>query len=573
MNRLDIQPKHEVSCFVTLVGKDGSEFRASRDELSAASPFFSTLFNSDMKENKEGIIRLDHITDTVMRDVLEFLQSGSVEITPDNAQDLIEAADYLLLTSLKIIVGRFIEKNLTTSNCISIYYFAQKYQCEELVVETRWFILLNFAAVAESQDFLSLESQQVEQWISSDDIVVNTEDDVLKIIFSWIEENKSERKGKLEELIRHVRLAFVTRDYLESDVVTNSLVKENSGCSKLVIDAINGVYFTTNSDLLQSPRNWWRTHIVALVGGKVFCFYPSEERWYQLANSPRDFGRFNLSSFQGKLYVFEKTNRRIFHSFLYDPFCNHWVRLNWDFSEFKPKAILTAVVRGEMYAVIDTEYSSKTLAEKEQGCIVKYNIESSLWERVSSILFDGFLSVSGACAVAMDKYLCLIGGCWTYKDSVRPSITAARFDTIERKWERIADIQEARYNTCGVSARGKIFIAGGIIGGDFPSTIVTTDTCEVYNAFTNEWQFIARLHAPRSRASMLCIKGTLYIVGGYHWEDCRSRTPHAFAVESYDFERNTWKIIKRKFPRLNRLIGHDIKACTLRVEKRPTFYG
>ena len=107
----------------------------------------------------------------------------------------------------------------------------------------------------------------------------------------------------------------------------------------------------------------------------------------------------------------------------------------------------------------------------------------------------------------------------------------------------------------------------------FPdSDIVTTDTCEVYNVSTNLWQFIASLFAPRSSSSTVCIKGTLYVAGGYHWEDGRSSTPHALVVESNDFERNTWEI-KKKMPRGNQQIGHDFKACTLRVDKRRPNYS
>ena len=92
------------------------------------------------------------------------MHSGSVKITPTTVQDLIEVADYLLLPSLKAIAGRFIEKTLSTFKYISIYYyFAEKYQRDELVITIRKFIFsLNFAAVSKSRDFLNLESQQVE---------------------------------------------------------------------------------------------------------------------------------------------------------------------------------------------------------------------------------------------------------------------------------------------------------------------------------------------------------------------------------------------------------------------------
>ena len=67
-------------CDVTLVGKDDKEFKAHRNVLSAASPFFCKLLQSDMKGNREGIVRFEEISGAVMEDVLEFFYTGSVEV-------------------------------------------------------------------------------------------------------------------------------------------------------------------------------------------------------------------------------------------------------------------------------------------------------------------------------------------------------------------------------------------------------------------------------------------------------------------------------------------------------------
>ena len=56
---------------------DGKGIRASRNQLSAASDFFSTLLNSDMRKSREGIV---HITETAMREVLQFRRSDIVKI-------------------------------------------------------------------------------------------------------------------------------------------------------------------------------------------------------------------------------------------------------------------------------------------------------------------------------------------------------------------------------------------------------------------------------------------------------------------------------------------------------------
>ena len=248
---------------VTLVLKDGKEIRVDGNELSAASDFFSTLQNTDMKERREGIIRLEHISENVMRDVLEFGRSGTVHITNvQHAQDLFKAADYFLIPGLKKAAEGFL-KILQPSNCVSIYCFATRYPCE-LAVTAREYIFENFADVAESQAFLQLESQEVEKWICCDKIVVSSEEVVFRIILNWIKQAKSERKGKFLELFRHVRLAFISRGYLKKYVVTNRYVKESSSCLKRVKVALKGTFPVSEEGQLSS-RNWSNLHLAKLI--------------------------------------------------------------------------------------------------------------------------------------------------------------------------------------------------------------------------------------------------------------------------------------------------------------------
>ena len=83
---------------VTLMAEGGKEFKAHRRVLSEASPFFEKVFNSDMRESYEGVVRLEMLTELCLRDILEFIYTGSVQISAeDNAQELIAMADYLVL--------------------------------------------------------------------------------------------------------------------------------------------------------------------------------------------------------------------------------------------------------------------------------------------------------------------------------------------------------------------------------------------------------------------------------------------------------------------------------------------
>ena len=52
MKRLNIQRQQSYFCNITLVAKEGNEFKAHRNVLSAASPFFPKLLQSEMKERE-----------------------------------------------------------------------------------------------------------------------------------------------------------------------------------------------------------------------------------------------------------------------------------------------------------------------------------------------------------------------------------------------------------------------------------------------------------------------------------------------------------------------------------------
>ena len=278
IKRLNIQRKQDYLCDITLVTNDDREFKAHRNVLSAASPFFCKLLESEMKENREGIVRFEEISATVMEDVLEFIYTGTVEVTQENAKELIAAGNYLMIPSLKTVSGRFLQGEMSNTNCISTFYFAEKYDCVELIRNSRKFVHENFASVGEMDEFLSLEAKEVAVWISSGEIAVEAEASVFKIILKWVEHGESERKAAFKELFRHVRLSCLSRDCLE-DVATNELVRENLACVKLVMDAtVKMASFASEVDLPQLPRKSLEASVILACGGEyTFCYLPEKK--------------------------------------------------------------------------------------------------------------------------------------------------------------------------------------------------------------------------------------------------------------------------------------------------------
>ena len=127
---------------------------------------------------------------------------------------------------------------------------------------------------------------------------------------------------------------------------------------------------------------------------------------------------------------------------------------------------------------------------------------------------------------------------------------------MEKKWEEITDMQQARGGAFGVASQEKIFVAGG---ADEEGTVLKT--CEVYNVSTNEWQLIANLNVYRTHGSMVCLGGTLYVLGGF---DQTKKNPER-SVECYD-NQGKW-IVKTTIPVKDCKKKQAFKGCVLKFSK------
>ena len=124
-------------------------------------------------------------------------------------------------------------------------------------------------------------------------------------------------------------------------------------------------------------------------------------------------------------------------------------------------------------------------------------------------------------------------------------------------------MQEKRGCTFGVATEGKIFLAGGLYE-DLDGELFCVKTCEMYNISTNEWQLIGSLNVPRDYGSMVCLKGTLYVLGGGtdgFWSS-------ELSVECYNPTEDKW-IKKTNIPMKMISKGNDdaFTGCVLKLSE------
>ena len=119
----------------TIVRAEGTDFPAHRCVLSAGSQYFRALFTTELSENQSHVVELKMVKCAALAEVLEFLYTGEAKADNSNAQDLIVAADYLIIPTLKSKASEFLEGTVSASNCLALESFASQFHCESFIIE------------------------------------------------------------------------------------------------------------------------------------------------------------------------------------------------------------------------------------------------------------------------------------------------------------------------------------------------------------------------------------------------------------------------------------------------------
>ena len=469
MQRLNIQRRNEDSCDLILEvgsGDDQARLKAHRNVLCAASPFFYNALNTEMKEKKEGVIRLEEASKGLMEDILEYLYTGHVYISERNAVDLLAMADYLIIPSLKVKSCELISQSMSHTNCLLFYYAAMRYQCTGLQERTRNFIFANFMSVTGTDDFLELSRKQVEEWISSDEIKVKSEEEVFQVIVRWMEEREIGEREEFFQLLRHVRFMHVPRSYVLSNILPHPLVKGSETCMAFALDSTKT---TSLNGLARPPRNCLKRcedGLFTIGREKSFCYLPSENKWHEMCNLLSE-TKFPLSSSAlcSKLYVSREEIER------YDPFSNSWVSLMYNRGVDKYKRPALVTFQGFLF-VVGGVTSEKRVVDK----VHKYNPDTDLWQEVAPMS----VARMGMCVVADESSMYSIGG-WSRNGVVD---VVEKYDPERNSWSRVASTREKKMYCCGVMVNSKVFLFGGL--KSTAPTVASTLT-EIYDPLSDVW--------------------------------------------------------------------------------------
>ena len=522
MQRLNIQRRNEDSCDLILEvgsGDDQARLKAHRNVLCAASPLFYNALNTEMKEKKEGVIRLEEASKGLMEDILEYLYTGHVDISERNAVDLLAMADYLIIPSLKVKSCEVISQSMSHTNCLLFYYAAMRYQCTELQERTRNFIFANFMSVTGTDDFLELSRKQVEEWISRDEIKVKSEEEVFQVIVKWMEEREIGEHEEFFQLLRHVRLMHVPRSYVLSNILPHPLVKGSETCTAFALDSTMTTSLKSSS---RPPRNCLKTcedGLFTMWQEKSFCYLPSENKWHEMCNLLSKKNCYPCSSAVvcGKLYVSVEEHRIIER---YDPFSNSWVSLMSNRGVDTYERLALANFQGSLFAV-----GGKT-SDQVVNKVQKYNPDTDLWQEVAPMS----VARAGVCVVADESSMYAIGG-WSRIGVLN---VVEKYDPQRNSWSKVASTREKKAYCCGVLVDSKVFLFGGV-KRKVPAIISTL--IEIYDPVSDGWTSLQNTFLRSIPISAVSLKEEIFVLVRK-----KENEQVIHQVNIYHGETNEWKL-------------------------------
>ncbi|KAK4877917.1 hypothetical protein RN001_010423 [Aquatica leii] len=513
--------QHGQLCDITLhVGLE--IIRAHKVVLASISPYFFAMFNGDMKEQSCHEIILHDMDPAAVELLIEYGYTGQIVITPDNVQVLLPASSILQMSTVREACCRFLMKQLHPTNCLGIRSFADTHSCKELHRRSHCFALQNFQQVVATEEFLLLPQ-----------LNICSEEDVFTAVLNWVKHDLSDRKQYVAQLMEHVRLPLVNREFLMTRVDCEKLVREDSQCRELLLEAMRYHLAPERRCVLSTPRTLERkpkgaeSYLFAVGGGSLFAIHsecevynPRSDAWSAIAPMQWRRSRCGVTGLRRMLYV------------CYNPLINNWSGI----TPMGTKRSCLGICAFDGLIYVCGGYDGASCLSSME----RFDPLTGIWCSCPAMN-----TRRRYCRVAVvENCIYALGGF----DSTNYQASVERYDPRQGSWHSIPSMSSRR-SSCGVAAvDGYLYCIGGNDG------TMCMSSGERFNVRRNVWEPITAMHNRRSTHEVVGIGGCVYALGGNDGSSSLN------SLEMYDPQLNKWALLSSMVTRRSS-VGAAVLEC------------
>ncbi|XP_053431272.1 actin-binding protein IPP isoform X3 [Nycticebus coucang] len=488
-------------CDVQLqVGKE--TFQVHRLVLAASSPYFAALFTGGMKESSKDVVQILGIEAGIFQVLLDFIYTGIVNISVNNVQELIVAADMLQLTEVVNLCCEFLKGQIDPLNCIGIFQFSEQIACHDLLEFTENYIHVHFLEVHCGEEFLALTKEQLIKILRSEELSIEDEYQVFLAAMRWILKDLGKRRKYVVEVLDPIRFPLLPSQrllkYIEGGYTRLQGGRWSDSRALSCVERFDtfSQYWTTVSSLHQARCGLG----VAVLGGMVYaiggekdsmifdcteCYDPVTKQWTTVASMNHPRCGLGVCVSYGAIYalggwVGSEIGNTIER---FDPDENKWEIVgNMAVSRYY---FGCCEIQGLIYVIGGISNEGVELRSFEV-----YDPLSKRWSPLPPMgTRRAYLGVA-----ALNDCIYSIGGWNETQDALH---TVEKYSFEEEKWVEVASMKVPRAGMCVVAVNGLLYVSGGRSSShDFlaPSTL---DSVEVYNPHSDTWTEIGNMITSR----------------------------------------------------------------------------
>jgi hypothetical protein len=218
-------PSREQADEPDLCGEEFEDLYAHRCILAAWSEPFRVMFTTAgmVESSPEKLpleIAVQDLPYSAFKCCLEYLYSGNIALTMENAFQVLSFAEKYDLQNLKPKVEEFLSQNLSVENCCEIVQAADQFAFNNLRELALNFIFQNFKSVSLQESWRLLSGQLLIGILKRDDVVVECEERVFEALLSWLnfQPDLLRFDDLLLEMIDLIRFPLMHPSYLYANV-------------------------------------------------------------------------------------------------------------------------------------------------------------------------------------------------------------------------------------------------------------------------------------------------------------------------------------------------------------------
>lgn len=212
----------------------GRDFPCHRGILAVCSLYFHSMFSSDFVESIATRIELHDVDPDVLAALLDFAYTGKLTINQGNVEGLICTSSQLQFQTVRAVCSRYLQNQIDASNCLGIQEFGEIHGCPEVVAKAKAYLLENFEAVQQHEEFLLLEKDKLFACLKDEGLQVRNDCARAEAALAWVRHCRDSRICHLPELLRLARLPHLPESYLMEILLKDALVQDSPECKELL---------------------------------------------------------------------------------------------------------------------------------------------------------------------------------------------------------------------------------------------------------------------------------------------------------------------------------------------------